>query len=154
MKMRNITWNNVGTIDCEIEHPVHGWIPFTADPNDVESHGREIFSDCLKLPEVSSQRPNDPRSYPIPPELKAEDMEVLEVVEGQVVLSEDLKSKTLNERQQAEAERLAQETAKKQIETARLNRIQQTNLETATLAQLRAVVKDLVEQLGLTENKK
>jgi hypothetical protein len=23
-----------GRINCEIEHPVHGWIPFTADPKD------------------------------------------------------------------------------------------------------------------------
>jgi hypothetical protein len=99
MKMRNITWNDVGTIDCEIEHPVHGWIPFTADPNDVESHGREAFSDCLKLPEIASQRPNNPRAYPIPPELKAEDMEVLEVVEGQVVLSEAKKAQMIAKRE-------------------------------------------------------
>lgn len=32
------------TIDCEIEHPVYGWIPFTANPNDVEPLGRDIFA--------------------------------------------------------------------------------------------------------------
>lgn len=36
-----------GRIDCIWHHPVHGDIPFTADPNDVEEHGRMIF-DFLK----------------------------------------------------------------------------------------------------------
>lgn len=34
------------TIDCEIEHPVYGWIPFTANPNDVEPLGKEVFDAC------------------------------------------------------------------------------------------------------------
>jgi hypothetical protein len=41
---RNAVWDKGGaTITCEIEHPVFGWIPFTAAPNDVEPHGRAIF---------------------------------------------------------------------------------------------------------------
>lgn len=32
------------TIDLEIDHPVYGWIPFTASPDDVEAHGRELFA--------------------------------------------------------------------------------------------------------------
>lgn len=44
MQIRNPRQNAVGTIDCEIEHPVHGWLPFTASPNDVEAHGREIYA--------------------------------------------------------------------------------------------------------------
>jgi hypothetical protein len=44
MKCRNSVYNSQGTIDCEIEHPKFGWIPFTADPNDIEPHGREIFA--------------------------------------------------------------------------------------------------------------
>jgi len=31
-------------IDCEINHPDYGWIPFAASINDVEPHGREIYS--------------------------------------------------------------------------------------------------------------
>lgn len=34
------------TIDCEIEHPVYGWIPFTANPNDVEPLGKEVYDAC------------------------------------------------------------------------------------------------------------
>ena len=30
-------------IDCEYNHPVYGWIPFTASPDDVEELGRTIF---------------------------------------------------------------------------------------------------------------
>lgn len=40
---RNPIYNQNGTIDCEIEHPNHGWIPFTADPNDVETTGKVLF---------------------------------------------------------------------------------------------------------------
>lgn len=44
MNYRNASYNAFGTIDCEIEHPVYGWIPFTADPNDVEPIGAEVFN--------------------------------------------------------------------------------------------------------------
>jgi hypothetical protein len=36
--------NDDGTITANINHPVFGWIPFNASPNDVEPHGREIFA--------------------------------------------------------------------------------------------------------------
>lgn len=39
--------SNNETIDCEIEHPVYGWIPFTANPNDVEPIGKEIYDACV-----------------------------------------------------------------------------------------------------------
>lgn len=43
---KNPRWVNAEhtAIDCEIEHPQYGWIPFTASPDDVEQHGREIFA--------------------------------------------------------------------------------------------------------------
>jgi len=44
MEYRNAQYNAFGTIDCEINHPIYGWIPFTADPNDVEPFGREMFN--------------------------------------------------------------------------------------------------------------
>ena len=34
-------------IDCEIEHPVYGWIPFTANPNDSEPIGKDVFNACV-----------------------------------------------------------------------------------------------------------
>ena len=44
MNYRSAQYNAFGTIDCEIDHPVYGWIPFTADPNDVEPIGAEVFN--------------------------------------------------------------------------------------------------------------
>lgn len=44
MNFRNAQYNQFGTIDCEINHPQFGWIPFTADPNDVEPIGAEVFN--------------------------------------------------------------------------------------------------------------
>lgn len=49
MNAQNPQWANAANtlIDCEIEHPVYGVIPFTASPDDVEDHGREIFARCV-----------------------------------------------------------------------------------------------------------
>jgi len=47
MDIRNARFNHAGTIDCEIDHPIHGWIPFTADPQDAEPLGLEVF-DAVK----------------------------------------------------------------------------------------------------------
>lgn len=41
---RNVTRLEDGRFDCEIEHPQFGWIPFTADPDDVSAHGRAIWA--------------------------------------------------------------------------------------------------------------
>lgn len=35
MNYRNPVYLENGWIDCEIEHPQYGWIPFTCDPNDT-----------------------------------------------------------------------------------------------------------------------
>ena len=44
MDFRNAIYTADGKIDCEIDHPVHGWIPFTADPDDVEPLGAQVFA--------------------------------------------------------------------------------------------------------------
>ena len=43
IEIRNPKYNTSGTIDCEINHPKYGWIEFTANPKDVEEHGRSIY---------------------------------------------------------------------------------------------------------------
>lgn len=43
MQVRAARFIDGGRIDCEIEHPEYGWIPFTAAPDDPELHGRELF---------------------------------------------------------------------------------------------------------------
>jgi len=42
--IRNIVALDDGRFDCEINHPVLGWIPFTAAANDVAAHGRAIHA--------------------------------------------------------------------------------------------------------------
>lgn len=49
MDIRNPVFTADNRIDCEINHPTYGWIPFTADPNDVEQHGREIYDEALAM---------------------------------------------------------------------------------------------------------
>jgi hypothetical protein len=61
MNTRNAQYNQFQTINCEIEHPHLGWIPFTADPNDVEPFGRKVFQ-ALKdtaAPYVSPPAPSE-----------------------------------------------------------------------------------------------
>ena len=48
MDYRNAAYNAVGTIDLEYNHPVRGWEPFTANPNDVEQHGRDLYALALQ----------------------------------------------------------------------------------------------------------
>jgi len=45
MLVRNPQYSNADgtTIDVELNHPEYGWIPFTASPDDVEQHGRDIY---------------------------------------------------------------------------------------------------------------
>ena len=43
MNYRNAEKNREGLINCEIEHPTYGWIPFQASPNDTQAHGRALY---------------------------------------------------------------------------------------------------------------
>ena len=45
MDYRNAVFIADGRIDCEIDHPQFGWIPFTASPDDPEEFGRELFAE-------------------------------------------------------------------------------------------------------------
>lgn len=47
MNIRNAAFNRFGTIDCEIEHPKFGWIPFTASPDDPEKLGKDIHAAAI-----------------------------------------------------------------------------------------------------------
>lgn len=47
MEFRNPKLNGLGGIDMEINHPVHGWIPFTADPNSGEDLQAEAYAAAL-----------------------------------------------------------------------------------------------------------
>lgn len=49
INIRNPQFLADGRIDCEIEHPVHGWMPFTASASDAVEHGREIHAAALAM---------------------------------------------------------------------------------------------------------
>jgi hypothetical protein len=49
MQIRNPIYTATGNIDCEVEHPQFGWIPFTASPDDVEPHGQEVYTEALAM---------------------------------------------------------------------------------------------------------
>lgn len=58
MNYRNAQRISGGRIDCEIEHPTYGWIPFTCDPSDIGAQfdvvalHAEMASDPSTLPYV------------------------------------------------------------------------------------------------------
>lgn len=47
MQVRNFVFTSGGAIDCEIDHPVYGWIPFTASPDDTEELGRTLYAEAI-----------------------------------------------------------------------------------------------------------
>ena len=49
MQIRNPIYTATGNIDCGIEHPQFGWIPFTASEDDPEEHGRLIYAAALEI---------------------------------------------------------------------------------------------------------
>jgi hypothetical protein len=65
MQVKNPQYNASNTIDCEIEHPQFGWIPFTASPDDTEQMGRVIYAEAVEgilgpiAPYVAPQTPSD-----------------------------------------------------------------------------------------------
>jgi hypothetical protein len=68
MKYRNPKYTVDGRIDCEIEHPDYGWIPFTADPNDPEEYGRNLFEQIKSVGNITA--------YAAPPGPSEEDLAI------------------------------------------------------------------------------
>jgi len=68
MNIRNPIYNEHGSIDCELEHPDFGWIPFTASPDDSEQHGRDIYAALIDSGNIAAY------SAPVPPEPTAEEL--------------------------------------------------------------------------------
>lgn len=49
IEIRNQKYNKDGsTIDCELNHPIFGWIPFTASGVDVAPHGQAIYKAIIE----------------------------------------------------------------------------------------------------------
>ena len=66
MEIRNPVYNAFGTIDCEINHPQFGWIPFTASPDDRP----DIYDAALAM----GPTPYVPPPAPTPEEIHAQEL--------------------------------------------------------------------------------
>lgn len=45
MEVRNPRVSGNGGYDCEINHEVYSWIPFTAHPDDIVDLGRQVYQE-------------------------------------------------------------------------------------------------------------
>lgn len=64
---RNPKYNQFGTIDCEINHPAYGWIPTTANPDDIEPSGQELYTAIIASGEpIGSYMAPPPMPYLLP----------------------------------------------------------------------------------------
>jgi hypothetical protein len=70
MEIRNPVFTAANAIDCEINHPIHGWIPFTAASDDVEQLGQDVYAAALEMSPQPYQPP--PPYVPTPEERIAE----------------------------------------------------------------------------------
>jgi len=60
MNYRNAQYTADGRIDCEVNHPKFGWIPFTTDPNDSEKLGRDLFAKITNAGGIAPYVPPEP----------------------------------------------------------------------------------------------
>ncbi|MER9628903.1 hypothetical protein [Mesorhizobium sp. M0296] len=65
MEYRYPKFSAARSIDMEINHPVHGWIPFTASPRDPEVLGRQLYASAS-----ASATPYVPATPPTVEELR------------------------------------------------------------------------------------
>lgn len=56
-QIRNAVQLPNGMFDCEIDHPTHGWMPFTASADDDTEHGPLIHSLILASGDYTLQSP-------------------------------------------------------------------------------------------------
>lgn len=66
MEIRSAKYTEHGMIDCEIDHPVYGWVPFTAVNNDQDQFSARIFAAALAMHPAPYIAP------PLPDPLEAE----------------------------------------------------------------------------------
>lgn len=57
MRYRNPKYVHDGNIDCEIKHPVLGWILYTATPNDPEPTGKALYEQIISDGDIDAADP-------------------------------------------------------------------------------------------------
>lgn len=81
MEFRKPMFNRFGTIDVEINHPVLGWVPFTASPDDPEEFGRAVF-EKLNAGDVAAYVAPPPEPEPIPDRVTARQFKLQLLADG------------------------------------------------------------------------
>ena len=86
MNFRNAKYIKNGWIDCEIEHPKFGWIPFTCDPDDKGAafDTKELFDRMVASKKVAAYIP------PTQAELDAKQMEVVRAKRDTLLRESDI----------------------------------------------------------------
>ena len=82
MEFRYPIFTEDDRVDCEINHPDYGWIPFTADPDDVEQFGRDLYAEI----KARHEDPNDAlvaEAYVSPPDVTPETINITEITKLQ-----------------------------------------------------------------------
>lgn len=71
---RSPKWADAGNskINCEINHPLYGWLPYTADPSDTIADGRRLYAAIAATPSAIAAYVEPPPPVPTPEELEAE----------------------------------------------------------------------------------
>jgi hypothetical protein len=69
MNYRNPVFTADSAIDCEIDHPTYGWIPFTCNPND---RGAAFDTAALYTKMKSTAAPYTPPAPPAPEAIQAQ----------------------------------------------------------------------------------
>ena len=86
MNFRNAKYIKNGWIDCEIEHPKFGWIPFTCDPDDKGAafDTKELFDRMVASKKVAAY------ILPTQAELEAQQMEVVRAKRDALLRESDI----------------------------------------------------------------
>lgn len=80
METRNAQYNKFGGIDCEINHPVFGWIPSTLSEDDAETAG--LFAQVLAAGNIAAYvPPQTPTQAEIDAQRKNEIMQRLKQID-------------------------------------------------------------------------
>jgi hypothetical protein len=72
MNYRNPIYTKNGMIDCEINHPIYGWIPFTCDPNDTGAQFDTVALFSEMQPHAAPYAPTPPSAEQLASEIRAE----------------------------------------------------------------------------------
>lgn len=57
MEFRNAKFTGDGRIDIEVNHPVYGWIPYTADASDSDETCRDLHAKAMESGNVAPHEP-------------------------------------------------------------------------------------------------